>query len=60
MALVNFSNIDFDQIKISIKDFLRSNSEFTDYDFEGSALSTVIAPRILQSCIVKVVLMCPR
>ena len=42
MALVNFSNIDFDQIKISIKDFLRSNSEFTDYDFEGSALSTVI------------------
>jgi len=42
MALVNFSNIDFDQIKTSIKDYLRSNSEFTDYDFEGSALSTVI------------------
>ena len=42
MALVNFSNLDFDQIKTSIKDYLRSNSEFTDYDFEGSALSTVI------------------
>jgi hypothetical protein len=42
MALVNFSNIDFDQIKTSIKDYLRSNSDFTDYDFEGSALSTVI------------------
>jgi len=42
MALVNFSNIDFDQIKVSIKDYLRSNTNFTDYDFEGSALSTVI------------------
>jgi hypothetical protein len=42
MALVNFSNIDFDQIKISIKDYLKSNSNFTDYDFEGSALSTII------------------
>ena len=42
MALVNFTNIDFDQIKVSIKDYLRSNSNFTDYDFEGSALSTVI------------------
>lgn len=42
MALVNFSNIDFDQIKISIKDYLRSNSNFTDYDFEGSTLSTII------------------
>ena len=42
MALVNFSNIDFDQIKVSIKEYLRSNSEFTDYDFEGSSLSTII------------------
>ena len=42
MALVNFSNLDFDQIKTSIKDYLRSNSNFTDYDFEGSNLSTII------------------
>ena len=42
MALVNFTNLDFDQIKISIKDYLRSNSNFTDYDFEGSNLSTLI------------------
>jgi len=42
MPLVNFSNIDFDQIKTSIKDYLRSNSNFTDYDFEGSNLSTII------------------
>ena len=42
MALVNFSNLDFDQIKTSIKDYLRSNSNFTDYDFEGSNLSVII------------------
>ena len=42
MALVNFANLDFDQIKTSIKDYLRSNSNFTDYDFEGSNLSSII------------------
>ena len=42
MPLVNFSNLDFDQIKTSIKDYLRSNSNFTDYDFEGSNLSTIL------------------
>jgi len=42
MALVNFSNLDFDQIKTSIKEYLRSNSNFTDYDFEGSNLSVLI------------------
>jgi len=42
MPLVNFSNVDFDGIKQSIKDYLRSNSNFTDYDFEGSNLSTII------------------
>jgi len=42
MPLVNFANLDFDQIKTSITDYLRSNSNFTDYDFEGSNLSTII------------------
>jgi hypothetical protein len=42
MALVNFTNLDFDQIKESLKDYLRSNSNFTDYDFEGSNISTII------------------
>jgi len=42
MPLVNFTNLDFDQIKTSIKDYLRSNSNFTDYDFEGSNLSTIV------------------
>ena len=42
MPLVNFSNLDFYGIKESIKDYLRANSNFTDYDFEGSNLSTIV------------------
>ena len=42
MAFTQFTNLDFDQIKRSIKDYIRSNSEFTDYDFEGSNLSILI------------------
>ena len=42
MALVNFTNLDFDQIKSSIREYLRANSNFTDYDFEGSNLSVII------------------
>lgn len=42
MALVNFTNLDFDQIKNSLIEYLRANSNFTDYDYEGSNLSTII------------------
>jgi len=42
MALVNFTNLDFNQIKTTLKDYLKSNSNFTDYDFEGSNLSTIL------------------
>ena len=42
MALVNFTSLDFEDIKTSIRDYLRSNSNFTDYDFEGSNMSVII------------------
>jgi hypothetical protein len=42
MALTQFTSLDFDEIKQSIKDYLRANSTFTDYDFEGSNLSMVV------------------
>ena len=42
MALVNFTSLDFEDIKTSIKDYIRANSSFTDYDFEGSNLSVII------------------
>jgi len=42
MGLVNFSNLDFAQVKTSLKEYLKANSTFTDYDFEGSNLSSII------------------
>jgi len=42
MPLVNFSNLDFAQIKTTLTDYLQTNANFTDYDFEGSNLSTVL------------------
>ena len=42
MPLVNFSNLDFDQVKTTLKEYIQSNSNFTDYDFEGSNLSTIM------------------
>jgi len=42
MPFTKFTNLDFDQIRTSIKDYLRANSTFTDFDFEGSNFSTLI------------------
>lgn len=42
MPFTNYTNLDFDQIKSSIKNYLRSNSNFTDFDFEGSNFSVLI------------------
>ena len=42
MPITKFTNLDFDQIKTQIKDYLRSNSDFTDFDFEGSNFSVLI------------------
>ena len=42
MSYVQVADLDFNQIKTSLKEYLRSNSDFTDYDFEGSTLSTLL------------------
>ena len=42
MPFTKFANLDFDQIRTSIKDYLRANSDFTDFDFEGSNFSILI------------------
>ena len=42
MPFTKFTNLDFDQIKSSIKDYIRANSNFTDFDFEGSNFSVLI------------------
>ena len=39
---LNVTSLDFDQIKVNLKNFLRAQPELADYDFEGSALGTII------------------
>ena len=42
MPYTQLANLDFADIKASLVDYLRANSDFTDYDFEGSTLSTML------------------
>ena len=42
MPFTKFTNLDFDQIKTQIKDYLRANSDFSDFDFEGSNFSVIL------------------
>jgi len=42
MSFNNFTNLDFNDLRSQIKDYLRTNSNFTDFDFEGSNFSSLI------------------
>ena len=42
MPLANYTNLDFSQVKTTLREYLKENSNFTDYDFEGSNLSTIL------------------
>ena len=42
MPYSQLNQLDFENIKTSLKEYLRANSDFTDYDFEGSALSALL------------------
>ena len=42
MPYTQVANLDFEDIKASLKEYMRAQSDFTDYDFEGSALATII------------------
>lgn len=39
---LNVTELDFDQIKQNLKNYLKTQSTFTDYDFEGSGLSVLL------------------
>jgi hypothetical protein len=39
---LNISQLDFDQIKGNLKRFLSNQSQFKDYDFEGSGMSVLL------------------
>jgi len=42
MPYTQVANLDFNQIKASLKEYMRAQSDFTDYDFEGSTLSVLL------------------
>jgi hypothetical protein len=42
MSFNQFTNLDFNDLRTQIKDYLRSDSNFTDFDFEGSNFSVLI------------------
>jgi len=39
---IQVSELDFDQIKTNLKNFMRGQSQFSDYDFDGSGLSVLL------------------
>ena len=39
---IKSSQLDFDTIKTSLKDYLKAKNEFSDYNFEGSGLSNIL------------------
>lgn len=39
---INVTELDFDNIKANLKEYLKGQSEFQDYDFEGSAMSVLL------------------
>lgn len=41
--ILNVTDIDYDDIRTSLIEFLRSQDDFSDYDFEGSGLATLIS-----------------
>lgn len=42
MAFAQVSSLDYADIKSALVDYLRRNTDFTDYDFEGSTLSSIV------------------
>ena len=39
---LNVTQFDFDDVKDNLKTFLKNQTEFTDYDFEGSGMSALL------------------
>ena len=42
MAFAQVSSLDYADIRAALVEYLRRNTDFTDYDFEGSTLSSVV------------------
>ena len=42
MPYTQLNNLDFADIKVALKEYMREQTDFTDYDFEGSAISQIL------------------
>ncbi len=42
MAQLNVTELDFEDIKLNLKNYLKSQTEFSDYNFEGSGLAVLV------------------
>ena len=42
MPYTQLNNLDFADIKTALKEYMRAQTDFTDYDFEGSAISQIL------------------
>lgn len=42
MANLNVTELDFEQIKANLKNYLKTQSEFNDYDLEGSGINVLL------------------
>ena len=51
MPYTQLNNLDFADIKTALKDYMRAQSDFTDYDFEASALSQLLDVLAYNTCL---------
>ena len=42
MTNASITNLDFDQIKQNLKDYLKGQDRFKDYNFDGSNMSVLL------------------
>ena len=42
MPYTQLNNLDFADVKTALKEYMRAQTDFTDYDFEGSAISQIL------------------
>ena len=45
------TEFDFDNVKQNLKTFLKGQSEFTDYDFEGSGMNILLDTLAYNTCL---------
>ena len=42
MPYTQLNNLDFANVKTALKEYMRAQTDFTDYDFEGSAITQIL------------------